>query len=141
MNSMKFFADKLAIGLSLTCAIHCLALPFLLIVLPNFAALNLDNEAFHVWMVVAVIPTSIYALFMGCKQHKRYELLKYGLIGLTLLILAVTLGEEVIGELWEKLLTVAGAMFVAYGHYRNFQLCQNQEDCKCDSKEHDESHV
>ena len=138
---MKFFTDKLAIGLSLTCAIHCVALPFLLNVVPNVESLNFDNEAFHVWMVVAVITTSINALFMGCKQHKRYELLKYGLVGLTLLILAVTLGGEVIGELWEKLLTVAGASFVAYGHYRNFRLCQNQENCQCDSKEHDESHV
>jgi hypothetical protein len=63
------------------------------------------------------------------------------LIGLTLLVLAVALGEEVIGELWEKLLTVAGAMFVAYGHYRNFKLCQNQQDCQCDDQEHDNSRV
>ena len=55
MNSMKFFSDKLAIGLSLTCAIHCIALPFLLIGLPSFAALNLDNEAFHVWQFITKI--------------------------------------------------------------------------------------
>lgn len=132
MSSMKYLTDKLAIGLSLTCAIHCAFLPFILIGLPSVAALNLDNEAFHLWMVIAVIPTSVYALFMGCKQHKRYQLLKYGVVGLSLLILAVALGEEVIGEVWEKLLTVAGAILVAYGHYRNFRLCQIQENCQCD---------
>jgi hypothetical protein len=133
MNTTQTVTDKLAIGLSLGCAIHCLSLPVILALLPSLAALQLDNEAFHFWMLVAVLPTSVYALTMGCKQHKRYRLLIIGFIGLGLLVLALALGEERIGEAGEKMLTVIGAGFVAFGHWFNYRLChaQKHKDCTC----------
>jgi len=123
--------DKAAISLSVLCAIHCLGLPFLLVLLPSLSALSLDNEAFHLWMVVAILPTSIYALTIGCQQHKKYPLLILGSIGLCLLLLALVLGEEVIGESLEKTLTMLGAMFVAAGHVWNFRLCRKSDECEC----------
>lgn len=104
MKTAQEVTDKLAIGLSLMCAIHCLALTTLLALLPSLVALQLDNEAFHLWMVVAVIPSSVYALTLGCKQHKRYRLLILGFMGLTLLVMALVLGEEHIGEAGENYL-------------------------------------
>lgn len=122
-------ADKFAIGLSLICAVHCLALPLILVLLPGMVALQLDNEAFHTWIIVAALPTSIYALTLGCKQHKRYQLLILGFVGLSLLAMAVMLGEAIIGGLGEKLLTVLGASLVAVGHLWNFRLYQQHIDC------------
>lgn len=138
MNTTQAITDKLAIGLSLACAIHCLALPLLLVLLPNVVALQLDNEAFHLWMIIAVLPASVYALSMGCKQHKRYRLFFLGAIGLALLVLALALGEERIGEAGEKLLTVIGAAFVAFGHWFNYRLChaQNHKACACTNDNH-----
>lgn len=138
MKDAQALTDKLAIGLSLMCAVHCLALPVLLILLPSMAALQLDNEAFHFWMAVAVFPSSIYALTMGCRQHKRYRLFFLGSIGLTLLLLAVVLGEDGVGEVGEKILTVVGAGFVAAGHLLNFRLCYalNHENCDCHNEKH-----
>ncbi len=130
MNTSQAVTDKLAIGLSLACAIHCLALPVLLALLPSMAALQLDNEAFHFWMVVAVFPSSIYALTLGCKQHKRYRLFFLGALGLILLVLALMLGEERIGEAGEKVLTALGASFVALGHWFNYRLCYGQKHAK-----------
>ena len=133
MKTAQVITDKLAIGLSLACVIHCLALPVLLVLLPSMAALQLDNEAFHFWMIVAVLPSSVYALSIGCKQHKRYQLFFFGFIGLALLVLALVLGEDRVGEDGEKILTVAGAGFVAIGHWLNFRLChaQSHKDCDC----------
>ena len=135
MKTAQTVTDRLAIGLSMMCVIHCLALPLLLALLPSMAALQLDNEAFHIWMVIAVLPTSIYALTLGCKQHKRYRLLFLGSIGLALLVIALGLGEEHIGEAGEKTLTVLGAGFVALGHWFNYRLCRlpRQQDCVCSS--------
>jgi hypothetical protein len=50
-----------------------------------------------------------------------------------LLVLALALGEERIGTIGEKLLTVIGAGFVAMGHWLNYRLChaQNHKDCHC----------
>lgn len=135
MNEIaKNLTDKIAITLSLTCAVHCLAMPLLLLLLPSVAALQLNSEAFHMWMVVVVVPTSIYALFMGCRQHEHYRLLAIGSVGLVFLMLAVTLDEELIGELGEKALTLVGAVIIAFGHYRNFRLCQQKSNCNsCES--------
>ena len=128
MIKTNYVTDKLAISISLLCAIHCLFTPLLLLALPSVAALQLDNEAFHFWMVIAVLPTSTYALFMGCKQHRRYRLVFSGLLGLALLLSAVVLGGERIGEFWEKSLTLIGAMVIAYSHLSNFRLCQMNRD-------------
>lgn len=139
MRTAQLVTDKLAIGLSLACAIHCLALPILLVLLPSMAALQLDNEAFHLWMIVAVLPSSIYALTLGCKRHKRYRLLILGGVGLGLLVMAVALGEARLGESGEKLVTLLGASFVAIGHWFNYRLCQEQKNKNCACPESESS--
>lgn len=123
--------DKFAVGLSLVCLIHCLVAPFILIAVPSLGSLMLDSESFHLWMVVAVIPTSIYALTLGCKKHKRYRLLALGGVGLALLLAAVALGEVLLGEMGEKALTVVGVCFLLVGHVQNYQLCRVNESKGC----------
>jgi|TARA_B110000091_G_C13803718_1_gene471498 hypothetical protein len=125
MMKIENVTDKLAITLSIACAIHCLALPLILLLLPSFVALQLNYEAFHTWMVIIVLPTSVYALFMGCKQHKRYKLLFIGFLGLILLVLALSIGNEY----WEKVLTLVGSAVIAGGHYFNYRLCQQYPLC------------
>lgn len=131
MRNTREITDQLSISLSLLCAIHCLLVPFVLILLPTLAVLQLDYEAFHYWMLVTVIPMNVYALTVGCKQHKRYRLLVLGFTGLSLLILAVFIGEDITGEWGERILTVFGASLVAGGHYWNFRLCQKDTNCAC----------
>ncbi len=121
--------DKFAIGLSILCTIHCLVLPLLLVALPSLASLQLQNEAFHTWMLVAVIPISIFALTMGCKKHKRYRLLLWGFSGLILMFAAVFLGHEIVNETAEKILTLVGAILVVIAHMGNFRRCQQHKEC------------
>lgn len=139
MKTAQAVTDKLAISLSLLCAIHCLALPLLLIWLPSLALLNLDNEAFHLWMVIAVIPSSIYALTVGCKQHKRFPILLLGILGLAILISALFFGEQ-FGESGETILTLLGAAIVSSSHWFNFRLCRdpkNSDNCHCPDHQQD----
>ena len=100
---MKFStltADKLAVSFSTVCAIHCLATPFLVALLPSLAALPLEAESFHLWMVIAVLPTSIYALTLGCKKHKQRSVLRIGIVGLVCLIFST--------RIWRKFLRRMG---------------------------------
>ncbi len=136
MKSLQTMTDKTAICLSLLCTVHCLVLPVAVVLLPSVAALPLVGEAFHLWMLIAVLPISAYALTMGCKKHKRYRLLTVGSMGLLILGTAAFLGHETLGEVWEKLLTAAGACILALGHIWNYQLCQHQDSCEC-SELHD----
>ena len=57
MKNAQALTDKFAISLSVLCAMHCLMLPILLVVLPSLTALNLQNEAFHLWMLATVSPS------------------------------------------------------------------------------------
>jgi hypothetical protein len=137
MRRSQTITDAVAMGLSVTCAIHCLLLPVALVLLPSLAALQLDNEAFHIWMIVGVIPTSAYALTLGCKTHKTFRFAVIAGVGVTLLVLALLLGESGIGEAGEKILTVIGAGFVALGHWQNYHRCQqvSRVECECPEEE------
>ena len=118
-------ADKLAIGLSSLCVIHCFATPLLLVLIPAGALASFDLESFHFWMVIAVIPTSIYAIALGSKKHKQLYVALFAVVGLATLICSVILGEHYLGEIGEKLVTTIGGVIVAYSHYKNFILCKN----------------
>lgn len=131
MKNLQVLSDKTAISLSLLCSIHCLAMPLLVVLLPSIAALPLGDEAFHLWMVYAVVPISAYALTMGCKKHQRYHVLLLGGVGLFILIATAFLGHATLGETWEKTLTVLGTSIIALGHFWNYRLCQQHTTCGC----------
>ena len=125
------FADKAAIGLSSVCAVHCLALPVLLAIAPSLSAMGFADESFHLWMVVFVLPVSVFALTLGCRRHARYSLLLPGFIGLAILVLAALFGHALFGEMGEKIATLIGAALIAYVHLRNYRLCQQVECSAC----------
>lgn len=129
MKDKTAIADKTAVGLSFVCAIHCLAMPILVTVLPALSGLPFADESFHFWMILAVIPISVYALSLGCKKHKRYRFLIIGFVGLTFMGSAVILGHDYLGEMGEKTLTVIGVVIVAIGHMLNFRSCQHEDNC------------
>ena len=47
----KQFSDKLSICLSLCCILHCIALPVIILMIPSFASLWINNEKVHVILV------------------------------------------------------------------------------------------
>ena len=132
MNNIQTFADKAAISLSLLCAIHCLAFPLAVVALPTVAALNLDGEVFHLWLLVVVIPASLVALCLGCRKHNNYSVLITGLTGLAILVIAAWLAHD-LGETLEKALTLTGAVIIAMGHFYNHRLCQQTHCHQCSS--------
>ncbi len=124
MRNIQLVADKAAFSLSFLCALHCLALPLLIILVPAVSSLPLADEAFHLWMVFGVIPISLLGLSMGCKKHQRWSILLIGVVGLAILIATPVIGHEQLGEFWEKTLTLLGASIIAISHYLNAKLCQ-----------------
>lgn len=119
--------DKTAIGLSFICAVHCLLVPVVLVIVPSFATSTLVDEQFHLWMLIAVIPTSLLALTLGCKQHKNMNVLAVGILGLITLALATLFGHDLLGETGEKAASLVGASLIALGHIRNYTLCKHQQ--------------
>ena len=120
--------DKFAVSTSAFCAIHCLCLPLLLGVFPALGTSIFGQDPFHVLLLWLVIPLSLVALSLGCKQHKSRLVIAAGLSGLAFLIAAATLGHDILGETGERIATVTGAVAIAIGHLRNFILCRRL-DC------------
>ena len=83
--SVRFISwmDKFAVSTSTVCGIHCLSLPLVLGVFPAIGTTLLGGEAFHVWLLWAVIPLSLLALSLGCQKHKYISVLAIDLVGLT----------------------------------------------------------
>ena len=136
MKSSQSVMDRMAIGLSLMCTVHCFATPVILGLLPSFAVLQIDSEQFHLWILAAVLPTSLLALSLGCKKHKRLRYMACGVIGLAFMIFAILLGNEIA----EKALTLIGSAFIAVAHWFNYQQClkHNDEKCPCSGTESDQ---
>ncbi len=116
--------DRAAIGLSMLCVIHCLALPLLLALLPSITALPISDERFHLALLLLILPTSTIALFLGCRRHRDHSVLVWGVSGIVVLIVTALVGHDLFGDAGEKIMTVVGAVLVAVGHIRNFRLCR-----------------
>ena len=125
MEDSTIKIDKAAIGLSMLCIAHCLLTPIAIIMLPALGATFLGDEIFHYALLFVVIPISMFSLGIGCRKHGRREILLFGLVGISIMSLILIIGEDVLGELGESMLTILGALIVAFAHVRNFRACQN----------------
>lgn len=129
MTPISTQLDKVAIGLSVACAVHCLLLPLALIALPALAATGFGDAHFHRWMIFVVLPTSLLALLLGCRQHRQIRVLVPGLLGLLAIAVAAGAGHQLLGEIWEKVLSLFGAALLCFAHVRNYRLCGPKQCC------------
>lgn len=130
MIKTQLTTDKLAMTFSLVCVLHCFFTPSFIILTSGLLAVSIDNEFIHLSILLVAIPISIFALGLGYKNHKMLSFLCIGIIGLITLTLVVFFGEAHIGEFGEKMVTLAGSIFVAYSHFKNHQVCKRL-DCSC----------
>ena len=149
--------DHLAIGMAAVCAIHCLLTPILIIALPIIATSFFVHQDFHLWMIFLVLPTTVFAVFMGCRNHKDRVVLALSAIGLSVLLFALiqervcysseedfavsstdceTCARDISAEpipmragVW---LNAIGGVFLASAHVRNFRLCRKGDCCHGD---------
>ncbi len=141
------WVDKLAISMAAICAVHCLLTPVLIVMLPIVAASFFVHQDFHLWMLYLVIPTTTFAIYMGCRKHKDKWVATFSAIGVSVLICALVVErsnaatsapvegahcEHCVRDLSEQPLpihtaawvNVLGGLFLASGHVRNYRLCR-----------------
>jgi hypothetical protein len=113
------WTERAALGASVACLAHCLALPLLLAALPGLSAILAIPESFHRWVLAFAIPAAGFALLYGYAQHRARIPLVAGIAGLVLLALGALLFDE---SRWETLVTVAGSLVLAGAHLANWRL-------------------
>ena len=85
----KQFSDKLSICLSLCCILHCIALPVIILMIPSFASLWINNEKVHVILVLFAVPISLFAMAKSLRIHHNYKCISLAGIGLSFLVIAI----------------------------------------------------
>ena len=112
--------DRVAIALSGLCLVHCLLLPFVVVLTPFLGSLSEDH--LHLQMLFVVVPVSLFALALGFRRHRQRAIVAWGMIGLAFLFAGATIGHHYFGIVADQLLTVAGSVTLAITHYRNSLL-------------------
>jgi len=131
--------DKFAILLSGVCLVHCLLAPIILTLLPIFSlSVLVEDIVFHQLMLWIVVPTSVVALFIGCRKHRRWPIALSGAMGIAALFAVAFFGHDYLSTGGEKVATSIGGLLLAFSHYLNYRACQNItcNSAKCSSEHH-----
>lgn len=126
---VRSLADGLGLLAAAACAVHCIALPALLVLGATIPTVLLDDESFHRSMLWLVVPSAAIAFGLGCRRHKDRRVLLFGLLGVTGLVLSGTVLHDLFGELAEKGVTLGSAGLAVAAHLRNFRLCRSDSCC------------
>tara|TARA_R110002110_G_scaffold104437_2_gene263399 strand:+ start:323 stop:727 length:405 start_codon:yes stop_codon:yes gene_type:complete len=128
-DTKRSVLDRIAVVLSSVCMLHCLALPFVLTLLPISQGAFLDEQTFHLLMLVLILPVSLIALTIGCRKHKDQLTIALGTIGLLVLALTAFFGHDWFGITGERIVTSMGGLILAGAHIQNYRICRHN-DCQ-----------
>ena len=116
----KYF-DRVAIALSTICIVHCLAMPFVIAVLPIASFAVGGDGHFHSLMLWFVVPTSIVGFGLGLRVHRRTDILLMGVVAIAGLAVAALWGHSHWDPSVEVLVNVVASVLLAAAHWRNFR--------------------
>jgi hypothetical protein len=118
------FADLMGIGLSLTCLIHCLALPLLILIAPALSRWIALPEWVHAAILLLALPAAMIAMRGGWRRHGRLTPGVLAVVGLGLLALGLAAHEGWIAvadrAVADRMLTSLGALMLATAHVINW---------------------
>jgi hypothetical protein len=133
--------DRFAISLSSLCAIHCIALPIAASVTPLLMSTivhgnNVHEFWFHQFILIFIIPVSIFALIAGYRCHRKSLPILLGGLGLSILVTVALFAEQLISQqiishTGETMLTIIGGIIHAAGHVTNALSTKASHATRC----------
>jgi len=126
-NSNGFW-DKTGAAVSWLCAIHCLAMPFIISFLPLLGISFMAGEGVEYIIIGISIVIALLSLLPAYfKQHRKTRTLLLFVSGICFIIFADRLFEENLsGKIFFILI---GASLVTSAHFINRRLCRNCQSC------------
>jgi hypothetical protein len=122
-------ADSLGILAAIACVVHCLALPVMAISLPALATGSGHEDLTHFILAGFVAAFCLFAIVPGYRKHRRSDVLRGMVIGLSLVLFATFIAGPMMGEAWEMPLITVGNLIVVIAHLRNRKLLSTAECC------------
>ncbi len=117
--------DMTGMGLSVACAIHCLATPILLSALPLLGLEFLGNEAFESGMIVGIAILAGFTFINGYRMHGRKAHFALGALGLAVFLIVRPMASVTL----EPFATLLGGSAFVLGHFLNWKWSKPCEDC------------
>ena len=108
--------DRMAIGLSALCIVHCAATLILLATLASWGAAFADPAVHEIGLAIAVVLAAL-ALGFGYARHRKRVPMLVGMIGLVLMGCSL-MADHGLGEFS---LSVSGLILVIFAHHRNMR--------------------
>jgi hypothetical protein len=118
--------DQVGLGLSLACAIHCLALPLLVAALPLAGLGFLVEGPTDVLLVLASLGMAAGSLCWGFRLHRRWHVF----VVLSAALSLIVVGRVLVEGPYEIVLVVTGALLLAGCHLLNRHLCRSCLKCQ-----------
>ncbi len=107
--------DRVAIGLSGLCLVHCVASFVLVALAISVGGLLLDPRIHEVGLAIAIL-LGVAAFSQGLRAHRRLRPMLVALIGFCTMGLSLLVPH---GHVAEVPLTLLGVSLVAFGHHLN----------------------
>ncbi len=118
--------DRIGIGVSTVCLIHCLSIPVLVSILPLWPPIAGVNDWVHPVLILLIAPVIFFAIRRSHYDRKITSLLIFGFL---LITAGWLLGHHLFGLITEIILTSTGSVALIYGHWKNYrhhQVCTNR---------------
>ena len=126
-NSNGFW-DKTGAAASWLCAIHCLAMPFIISFLPLLGISFLAHEGIeYVIIGISIVVALLSLLPAYFKQHRKIRTLFLFVSGICFIIFADRLFEE--GFSGKIIFVLIGASLITSAHFINRRLCRSCQSC------------
>lgn len=129
----KGFWDYTGATISWVCAIHCLLMPFVIMLLPLVGLSFLADEKTE-WIIIgiSVIVGLISLLPSYFSLHKQLRVLMIFIAGIGLITFSQLTFEE---SIWKYPFVILGAVFITLAHLINRRLCYSCHVCKTQATE------
>ncbi len=133
--------SRISIFLSSICVIHCLSVPFIVLLIPTFA--QFMSNTVEAVLVLSVVPLSAIGFLPTWRKHKNYSLLYKYLLSITALLTGqfvlhsshsnllnggISDPQVLLMLAGEWILLLGGAIGLAYTIYKNNKhthVCKN----------------
>lgn len=122
IEKKKGFWDRLGIGLSGLCAVHCLLVPVFVSLLPLWPAFEQFHEYTHLVFFLAIAPAVVISIQ---RKQASWQIAFYLFSGLAVIFLAWFF-NGFLGEYGEAGITMVGSVLLIRGHWLNYK-------CKTDT--------
>ena len=114
----KGFWDRLGIGLSSICAIHCLLVPVAIALIPLWPAFEQFHEYTHLIFFLAIAPTVVFSL----QRKHESKMVTFFLVSGVIVIFLAWYFNQYLGEYGEAGVTLVGSILLIKGHWTNYRL-------------------